>query len=113
MNLATSLTFTLSYMLPAMAQAQARQPEEVLAQLVGELRASGGNPDVVRVVEQLDSLTGSAAVLAEIMGTDQVAFLGLVLELADFTAQASVLAARVLDCPLEEVWEEVDAGLRT
>ncbi|PJN24397.1 hypothetical protein [Kitasatospora sp. CB02891] len=110
-NLFTGLAFTLSYMLPAMAVAQSREPEEVMRQLVSELRARDGNSNVPRVIEELSSAQGLATVGAEIMAADQVDFLNLVTDLADFTAEASVVAAHLLECPLEEVWAEVEAGL--
>ncbi|MGW4382629.1 hypothetical protein [Kitasatospora sp. NPDC004531] len=110
-NLFTSLAFTLSYMLPAMAVAQSREPEEVMRQLVAELRAHDGNPHVPRVIEQLSSAQGLAEVGAEIVTGDQVDFLNLVTDLADFTAEAAMLTAHLLECPLEDVWAEVEAGL--
>ncbi|WP_370154039.1 hypothetical protein [Streptacidiphilus sp. EB129] len=105
-NLATSLVFTLSYLLPVLAEVRGRDPEEIAAALAAAVQREG-NSDLARVLAKV--LTPASA---EVMARDEADFYNLLLCLADFKATHAQAVAHALGDPIDEVWQEIDAGLR-
>jgi hypothetical protein len=110
-ELSASLAFTLSYLIPPLAEAHGRDPEEMVHALAEGLRERG-HVSMARVMDKI--LTPDVAeVLMDVFAQDEVDFYNVLLELADCTATHAQAIAHVWGTPLDdEFWAEIDAGLR-
>jgi hypothetical protein len=111
LHLATGVASTLSYLVPALAEELGHDPDRAAGALAAALRTRDGNPYMVRILEQI-ATPACIEVIGEAMEGENGEVFDLILHLADCAATHTHAYAHVTSTPIDDVWAEIQTGLR-